>query len=129
MASERHKDGMKTRRKVLGDAHVDLAEARKTAFDAPFQEYITEAAWGSIWTRPGLDHRTRSLLTIVMLASLGHHEELAMHIRATRNTGATRDEVMEALMQVAVYGGVPAANTAMRIAKQTFAEMDAKAEG
>lgn len=124
MADELYRAGMKVRRAVLGDKHVDAAEARKTDFDRDFQRFITEGAWGSIWTRPGLDRPTRSLLTICMLACLGHHNELAMHIRATRNTGATRDQVMETLMQVAVYGGVPAANAAIAIAKRTYAEMD-----
>jgi 4-carboxymuconolactone decarboxylase len=114
---------MKVRRSVLGDAHVDRAEARKTAFDEDFQRLITETAWGSVWARPGLDRRTRSLLTIAMLAAFGHHEELAMHIRATRNTGATESDVKEALLQVAIYAGVPAANTAIAIAKRVFAEM------
>jgi 4-carboxymuconolactone decarboxylase len=125
VAEDRYSIGMKVRRAVLGDAHVDQAEARKTDFDAAFQTFITEGAWGSIWARPGLDRSTRSLLTIAMLACLGHHTELAMHIRATRNTGATREQVMETLMQVAVYGGVPAANSAIAIAKQTYAAMDA----
>ncbi len=123
MPDDRFKDGMKARRSVLGDAHVDRAEARKTPFDADFQRYITEAAWGSVWTRPGLDRRTRSLLTIVLLAAQGHWEELAMHIRATRNTGAGEDDIKEALFHVAVYAGVPAANRAFAVAKETLAEM------
>ncbi len=128
MGDDRYEAGMKVRRAVLGDAHVDRASANVTDFDADFQRFITETAWGSVWTRPGLDRRTRSLLTIAMLASLGHEAELAMHIRASRNAGATREEVREALMQVAIYAGVPAANSAIAIAKRTFAEMDA-AEG
>ena len=123
MAEDRHSQGMKVRRSVLGDAHVDRAEAKKTAFDEDFQRLITETAWGSVWARPGLDRRTRSLLTIAMLAAFGHHEELAMHIRATRNTGATESDVKETLLQVAIYAGVPAANTAIAIAKRVFAEM------
>jgi 4-carboxymuconolactone decarboxylase len=119
---------MKTRRSVLGDAHVDRAESRKTSFDEDFQRLITETAWGSVWSRPGLDKRTRSLLTIAMLAAFGHHEELAMHIRATRNTGATESDVKETLLQVAIYAGVPAANTAITIAKRVYAEMAEEGE-
>ncbi|AUD00446.1 bifunctional 3-oxoadipate enol-lactonase/4-carboxymuconolactone decarboxylase PcaDC [Spirosoma pollinicola] len=116
----RYEAGMVVRRAVLGNAHVDRAEAGKTNFDSDFQQYITESAWGSIWTRPGLTQRERSLITIAILAALGHEEELAMHIRATRNTGATPDDIKEVLMHTAVYAGVPAANTAIRIAKQVF---------
>lgn len=116
--------GMAVRRSVLGDAHVDRATARATEFDRDFQEFITKSAWGGIWDRPGLDRRTRSLLTIALMAALGHEEELKMHIRATCNTGATPDEVKEVLMQVAVYAGVPAANTAIRLAKEAYAEME-----
>ena len=112
---------MTVRRSVLGDAHVDRAEARKTAFDTDFQRFITEGAWGSVWARPGLDKRTRSMLVIALMAALGHEEELAMHIRATRNTGATREDVQEVMLMVAVYAGVPAANTAIRIAKAIYA--------
>jgi 4-carboxymuconolactone decarboxylase len=115
---------MAVRRRVLGDAHVDRAEAAKTAFDADFQRLITEVAWGSVWARPGLDPRTRSLLTIALLAALGHHEELAMHVRATARTGASEADVAEALLHVAVYAGVPAANAAVRVAKAAFAEME-----
>lgn len=125
--SRRYSAGMKTRRTVLGDAHVDRAEAAKTEFDAPFQELITEAAWGHVWSRTDLAKRDRSLITIALLAALGQDEELAMHIRATANTGATREEVREALLHVAIYAGVPAANHAIKIAKRTFDEMDAKA--
>lgn len=115
--------GMVMRREVLGDAHVDRVEANKTDFDADFQKFITETAWGSVWTRGGIDRKTRHLLTIVLMAELGKEHELAMHIRATRNTGVTPDEVKEALMQVAVYAGVPAANVAFGVAKRTFLEM------
>jgi 4-carboxymuconolactone decarboxylase len=115
--------GMKVRREVLGDAHVDRAEANKNSFDEDFQHFITEMAWGSVWSRPGLDRRTRHLLTIAILAALGKEHELAMHIRATQNTGVTMDEVKEALMQVAIYAGVPAANTAIAIAKKVYAEL------
>ncbi len=126
MSEDRHAAGMKVRRAVLGDAHVDRAEARKTEFDADFQRFITEGAWGSVWTRPGLPRPTRSLLTLVILASLGHWEEYVMHIRAARNTGATRDEIKEALFHVAVYAGVPAANRAYGLAKGVYQELDAE---
>jgi 4-carboxymuconolactone decarboxylase len=121
LADERYDAGMKVRRSVLGEAHVDRAAARKTPFDEDFQRFITEGAWGSVWARPGLDRRTRSMLVIALMAALGHEEELAMHIRATRNTGATREDVKEVLLMVAVYAGVPAANTAIRIAKDVYA--------
>ena len=109
--------GLAIRRRVLGEEHVRRALGNSTEFDRDFQDFITRQAWGSIWTRPGLDHRTRSLITIAILASLGHEHELALHVRATRNTGATVDDIREVLMQVAVYAGVPSANTAFRIAK------------
>ena len=124
MSDDRFNAGMKVRREVLGDEHVNRAETRKTAFDEAFQRYITESAWGSVWDRPELDRRTRSLLTISLLAALGHYEELAMHIRASRNTGATPKEVAEALLHVAVYAGVPAANRAFATAKQVYQELD-----
>lgn len=116
--------GMAVRRSVLGDAHVDRSLERATEFDADFQEFITKTAWGQIWTRPGLDIRTRSMLTIGMLAALGKDGELKLHIRATRNTGVTRDEVKEILMQAAVYAGVPAGNHAIALARTVYAEMD-----
>jgi 4-carboxymuconolactone decarboxylase len=115
---------MKTRRAVLGDAHVDAAEAGKTAFDAPFQDFITETAWGKLWSRPEWDRRERSIVTLAILASLGHDEEVAMHVRATARTGASREDVCEAFLHVAVYAGVPAANRAFKIAKRVFKEMD-----
>ena len=121
--------GMQTRRAVLGDAHVDRAEAAKTPFDADFQAFITEGAWGSVWARPGLTKRERSLVTIALLAALGHDEEVAMHVRATANTGATREDICEAFLHVAIYAGVPAANRAIKIAKEVFAEMDARSDG
>lgn len=120
--SERHDQGMTTRRSILGDAHVDRAEANKTPFDAPFQEMIVEAAWGHVWSRDTISRRERSMLTIALLAALGNEEELAMHLRATRNTGASQDDVLEALLHVAIYAGVPRANSAIRIAKEIFAE-------
>ena len=122
MNDELYNKGMQTRRAVLGDAHVDKAEAGKTDFDAAFQEYITNNAWGAVWSRPGLTKRERSLITIALLAALGHKEELAMHIRATKNTGATEDDVKEVLLHTAVYAGVPASNGAMKIAKEVFEE-------
>lgn len=118
---DRFEAGMKVRRAVLGDAHVDRAEAAKTDFDQDFQRFITEGAWGSVWSRPGLTKRERSLLTITLLAALGHEDELAMHLRATANTGASHDDIKEALLHVAVYAGVPAANRAIKIAKSVFA--------
>lgn len=124
MPDKKFERGLAIRRQVLGDAHVDRAEANKTAFDADFQRFITETAWGSVWSRPGLDQKTRHLITIAMMAALGKEHELAMHIRATRNTGVTPDEVKEVLMQVAVYAGVPAANTAVAIAKQVYSELE-----
>ena len=124
MTDDRFKNGMEVRKSVLGEDHVERAEANKTDFDADFQRFITETAWGSVWVRPGLEIKTRHLLTIAMLAALGRHEELALHVRATRNTGISRSEVKEALMQVAVYAGVPAANSAFAVAKQVYAEMD-----
>jgi 4-carboxymuconolactone decarboxylase len=119
---DRHAEGMATRRAVLGDAHVDRAEALKTEFDADFQRFITEGAWGSVWSRPHLTRRERSMVTIALLAALGHWDEVAMHVRATRNTGASPEDLREVLMHVAVYAGVPAANHAFKIVKQTLAE-------
>ena len=120
MESEHYKKGMQTRRSVLGDEHVDKAENSKTAFDKDFQEFITNTAWGAVWSRPGLTKRERSLITIALLAALGHEEELAMHLRATKNTGATEDDVKEVLLHTAVYAGVPVANGAIKIAKEIF---------
>ena len=120
MDQSRYEAGMRVRRAVLGDAHVDRAQAAQTSFDADFQGFITEVAWGSVWARPDLDRRTRSLITIAILAALGRTEELALHLRASRNTGATPAEVAEALLHVAVYAGIPAANTAFALAKTTL---------
>lgn len=114
---------MKTRRSVLGDAHVDRAEKMKTAFDEPFQTLITESAWGHVWSRPGLTKRERSLITIALLAALGHHDEVAMHTRATANTGATPEDLMEAMLHVAIYAGVPAANHNIKIIKDVLEKM------
>ena len=110
--------GMATRRSVLGDTHVDGATARQTSFDADFQSFITEGAWGSVWSRPGLSRRERSLITIALLAAAGHDEEVAMHVKASNNTGASPEDIKEALLHVAVYAGVPAANRAFKIAKR-----------
>ncbi|MGH6946174.1 MAG: 4-carboxymuconolactone decarboxylase [Kiloniellales bacterium] len=126
MADDRFASDMKTRRAVLGDRHVDRAEANKTAFDEDFQRFITESAWGSVWSRPGLTKRERSLVTIALLAALGHHEEVAMHVRATKNTGATADDIKEVLLHVAVYAGVPAANGAIKVARQALDEIGSK---
>jgi 3-oxoadipate enol-lactonase/4-carboxymuconolactone decarboxylase len=115
--------GMKIRKQVLGEAHVARASASATDFDRDFQAFITRTAWGGVWARPGLDRRTRSLLTLSILAALGREEELKLHLRASKNTGATPADVAEALMHVAVYAGVPAANAAFRIAKEIFGEL------
>lgn len=116
----RHDQGMTVRRAVLGDAHVDQATAATTDFTADFQNLITRYAWGDIWSRPGLDRRTRSCITLAMLAAMGHEEELAMHVRAALRNGLTTDEIKEMLLQVAVYAGVPAANRAFRAAQQAL---------
>jgi len=121
--SERYDKGMETRRAVLGNDHVNRAELAKTPFDAPFQEMITEGAWGTLWASDTISKRDRSLITLALLAAGGHWDEVAMHIRATANTGATPEEVREAFMHVAIYAGVPAANHALKIAKATYAEM------
>ena len=121
-----HAAGMAVRRAVLGDAHVDRAVAATTDLTADFQRFITEYAWGSIWTRPGLDRRSRSLITLTALVARGHHEELAMHLRAARRNGLTNDEIKELLMQTAIYCGVPDANTAFRIAAKVLADVDAE---
>jgi len=122
-AASRHALGMQTRRSVLGDPHVDRTAAATTPFDAPFQELITEAAWGHVWSRPDWTKRERSIVTIALLAALGQDEELAMHVRATANTGAAPYDIREALLHVAIYAGVPAANHAIKIVKQTYKEM------
>ncbi len=119
-SDNRHVAGMRVRRQVLGDEPVDRAEASKTDFDQAFQRYITESAWGTVWSRPQLDPRTRSLVTIALLAALGHYEELEMHVKAARNTGADQSEIAEALLHVAVYAGVPAANRAFAAAKRAL---------
>ncbi|MBY8871382.1 4-carboxymuconolactone decarboxylase [Micromonospora sp. PLK6-60] len=119
---ERHEAGMAVRRQVLGDAHVDRAIAGTDEFTADFQDFITRYAWGEIWTRPGLDRRTRSCVTLAVLATLHHDEELAMHVRAALRNGLTPEEVGEVLLQVGVYAGVPAANRAFKVARETLRE-------
>ncbi|MBB3996054.1 4-carboxymuconolactone decarboxylase [Sulfitobacter undariae] len=121
--SNRFEKGMATRRAVLGNAHVDKAEASKSAFDEPFQNMITEGAWGTLWSDETITHRERSMLTLSLLAATGNFEEIPMHVRATANTGASPQDVLQAFMHVAVYAGVPKANHAIKLAKQTYAEM------
>ncbi|WP_353475696.1 4-carboxymuconolactone decarboxylase (plasmid) [Salipiger sp. H15] len=125
---ELYEQGMKTRRAVLGDAHVDRAEAAKTAFDEPFQTLITRSAWGTVWSSDAISQRERSMLTLALLAATGNFEEIPMHIRATARTGASKQDVLEAFQHVAIYAGVPRANHALKLAKATYAEMEAAAE-
>jgi 4-carboxymuconolactone decarboxylase len=118
----KYDDGMDVRREVLGSEHVDRATQNATDFTSDFQQLITEYAWGTIWTRPGLDRRSRSLITLTALVARGHHEELALHVRAALTNGLTVDEIKETLLQTAIYCGVPAANTAFRIAQDVLEE-------
>jgi len=120
--TDRTKTGMKVRREVLGDAHVNRAEAAKTPFDQPFQQMITETAWGNLWADDTISRRERSMLTLALLAATGNFEEIPMHVRACKNTGASADDIMQAFLHVAVYAGVPKANHAIKLAKQTLAE-------
>jgi 4-carboxymuconolactone decarboxylase len=122
VTGDAHERGMKVRREVLGDAHVDEAVARTTDFTADFQDLITRYAWGEIWTRPGLDRRTRSAITLTALIAVGRMDELAMHVRAARRNGLSEDEIKEVLLQTAVYCGVPAANTAFAVAARVLEE-------
>lgn len=122
---ERYEAGMKVRRAVLGDAHVDRSLENRTEVTDEFQNLITRYAWGEIWTRDGLPRHTRSLLTIAMMVALNRGEELALHLRAARNNGVTRDEIKEVLLQTAIYCGVPAANSAFHLADNIFKEQDA----
>ena len=124
--AKRRELGMKVRRAVLGDEHVDRAVASTTDFTRDFQDYITRNAWGEIWTRNGLPRHTRSLLTIAMMVALNRSDELRMHLKAAFNNGVTRDEIKEVLLQSAIYCGVPAANSAFHIASDLFAEMDSE---
>ncbi|HEV7754303.1 MAG TPA: 4-carboxymuconolactone decarboxylase [Mycobacteriales bacterium] len=129
MTGDRHAEGMEVRRAVLGDAHVDRAVANTTEFTAPFQDFITRYAWGDVWTRPGLDRRTRSVVTLTVLTALGHENELAMHVRAAVRNGLSADEIGEVLLHTAIYAGVPAANTAFAIAQRVLAELAAESAG
>jgi 4-carboxymuconolactone decarboxylase len=119
---KRREEGMKVRRAVLGDAHVDRAQSNENPFNADFQNLITRYAWGEIWTRPGLPTKTRSLITIAMMVALNRSEELRLHLRAAANTGVSPDEIKEVLLQSAIYCGVPAANSAFHIAEEVLAE-------
>ena len=121
--SEKAERGRRAREEVLGADHVARAEAAMTGFDAPFQEMITEGAWGTLWVDDSLPRRERSLLTLALLAACGNFEEIPMHIRATARTGATPEEVMQAFLHVAVYAGVPRANHAIKLARETYGEM------
>lgn len=123
--SERFDKGMAVRREVLGDAHVDRAEAAKTPLDEAFQTLITEGAWGTVWASDGISRRERSMLTLALLAATGNFDEIPMHVRATARTGASKQDVLEAFQHVAIYAGVPRANHALKLARQTYAEMEA----
>lgn len=122
MSDEHYERGMRVRREVLGEEHVDGAMQRMTSFTEPFQELITRYAWGSVWSRPGLDRRTRSALTLALLTALGRDHELAMHVRAALRNGLSEDEIGEVLLHTAVYAGVPAANAAFAIAQRVLSE-------
>jgi 4-carboxymuconolactone decarboxylase len=124
MTANRYDEGLAVRREVLGDSYVEQAAAKTTDFTRDFQRIVTEFAWGTIWTRPGLDHRSRSMITLTALIARGHHEELALHIRAGLRNGLSREEIKEVLLQAAVYCGVPDANAAFRIAASVFDEAD-----
>jgi len=122
--TDRYENGMAVRRAVLGDAHVDRAEAAKSELDAPFQDLITESAWGNVWASDAITRRERSMLTLALLAATGNFEEIPMHVRATARTGASQRDVMEAFQHVAIYAGVPRANHAIKLARKTFEEME-----
>lgn len=124
MTANRYDEGLAVRREVLGDGYVEQAAAKTTDFTRDFQRIVTEFAWGTIWTRPGLDRRSRSMITLTALIARGHHEELALHIRAGLRNGLSREEIKEVLLQAAVYCGVPDANAAFRIAASVFDEAD-----
>ena len=124
MSEDRYEQGMRVRREVLGDAHVDRAVANTTEFTAPFQEFITEYAWGTIWTRDQIDRRSRSMITLAVLTALGREHEIAMHVRAAIGNGLTREEIGEVLLHTAVYAGLPASNRAFAIAQQALDELD-----
>lgn len=125
MSEDSYDDGMQVRREVLGDEHVERAEARKDELTSPFQELITKYVWGEVWTRPGIDRRSRSMVTLALLAALGHEGELAMHIRAALRNGLSREEIAEVLLHAGMYAGVPVSNRALAVAQQVFAELDA----
>lgn len=124
MSEPTHERGMQVRREVLGDEHVDAAVSRTTDFTEDFQDFITRYAWGEIWTRPGLDRKTRSCITLTALVALGHLDELEMHVRAALRNGLTSDEIKEVLLQSAIYCGVPSANSAFAVAQRILAELD-----
>src|SRR5580692_9742902 len=123
---KRYEQGMKVRREVLGDAHVDRSLQNRDAFNEEFQDLITRYAWGEIWSRPGLPRQTRSLITLAMMIALNRSDEFRMHVRAALNNKVSRDEIQEVLLQSAIYCGVPAANTAFHIAQEVFTEIDGK---
>ncbi|MDC0739316.1 4-carboxymuconolactone decarboxylase [Cognatishimia sp. SS12] len=126
--SDKYTAGMQVRRRILGDAHVDRAEAAKTDLDLPFQALITESAWGTVWASDAISDRERSMLTLALLAATGNFDEIPMHIRATARTGASKQDVLESFQHVAIYAGVPRANHALKLAKQTYKEMEAANE-
>ena len=126
--NDRYEKGMTVRRRILGDTHVDRAEAAKTPLDEPFQQLITEGAWGNVWASDGISDRERSMLTLALLAALGNFDEIPMHIRATARTGASKEDVLEVFQHVAIYAGVPRANHALKLAKATYAEMETTPE-
>jgi 4-carboxymuconolactone decarboxylase len=122
---QRYEQGMKVRRTVLGDAHVDQAQKKRNEFNEAFQDLITRYAWGEIWSRPGLPKQTRSMITLAMIVALNRPDELRMHLRAALNNGVTREEIQEVLLQTAIYCGVPAANSAFHLAQEVFSQVDA----
>jgi 4-carboxymuconolactone decarboxylase len=122
MTDPRFEEGMRIRREVHGDAHVDRAEAATTAFTAPFQDFLTRTAWGDVWARPGLDRRTRSCITLAALVTLRAHDELALHVRSALRNGLTPEEIGEVLLHTAIYAGIPAANSAFAVAQRALAE-------
>jgi len=124
MTTGRYDDGMAVRREVLGDSYVEQASAKTTDFTRDFQQIVTEFAWGTVWARPGLDRRSRSMVTLTALIALGHHDELALHLRGALRNGLTREEIKEVLLQAAVYCGLPAANAAFRVAQRVFDELE-----
>ncbi|MCH7478986.1 MAG: 4-carboxymuconolactone decarboxylase [SAR324 cluster bacterium] len=126
---QRYDEGMKVRRAALGDAYVEGSLARRTEFNVEFQDFITRYAWGEIWTRPGFDRRTRSLLTLAMMMALGREAEFRIHVRAASNNGVSQDDLKELFLQAAIYCGVPAANSAFATAAEVFAEMEQETKG